>query len=84
MLMDMKAKKPAVKKKAYVHKHADGTIWAKGFTAGGKMEGFWKWFRKDGTVMRTGSFTAGKQSGKWTTYDKKGKVVKVTDFKKRP
>jgi antitoxin component YwqK of YwqJK toxin-antitoxin module len=71
-------------KKAFTKRHADGTLWAKGFIQGGKMTGFWKWFRKDGTVMRTGSFVNGKQAGKWTTYDKKGKVVKVTKFGKRP
>ena len=87
MLEDMKAKRPAAEKKtakvsakktAYTQRHADGTLWAKGFMQGGKMVGFWKWYRKDGTLMRSGAFTAGKQTGTWTTYDKKGKVVKVT------
>ena len=48
------AKKHAAKKTAYTHRHADGSLWAKGFMSAGKMTGFWKWFRKDGTVMRTG------------------------------
>jgi antitoxin component YwqK of YwqJK toxin-antitoxin module len=74
-------KKKAAKKTAYTHRHADGSLWAKGFMQGGKMAGFWKWFRKDGTVMRSGTFLNGKQSGEWTTYDKKGRVVKVTTFK---
>jgi hypothetical protein len=69
------------KKKAYTHRHADGSLWAKGFIVGGKMTGFWKWFRKDGSVMRTGHFEQGKQAGEWVTYDKKGKVVKVTKMK---
>lgn len=72
--------KPA-KKTAYTQKHADGSVWAKGFMAGGKMTGFWKWFRKDGTIMRTGRFENGKQTGEWTTYDKNGRVVKVTKMK---
>jgi hypothetical protein len=75
------AEKKTAGKKPYVHRHADGSVWAKGFLMGGKMAGFWKWFRKDGTVMRSGSFTDGKQTGEWTTYDKKGRAVKVTKFK---
>lgn len=65
----------------HVHYHKDGTIWAKGQTASGKMTGYWEWFRKDGTKMRTGSFEAGEQVGEWTTYDSKGRVVKVTRMK---
>ncbi len=68
-------------KKSYTHRHADGTVWAKGFMAGGKMEGFWRWWRKDGSLMRSGHFEKGKQIGEWTTYDKRGKLVKVTKFK---
>ena len=64
----------------YIHKHKDGSIWAKGKLLGGKMDGYWKWFRKDGTKMRTGYFKAGKQTGKWTTYDKSGRIVKITNF----
>lgn len=75
-----KAPKSAAKK-PYVHRHADGALWARGFTADGAMEGLWKWYRKDGTLMRSGSFVKGKQVGEWTTYDKKGKVVKVTRMK---
>ena len=33
-------------KKKHIHYHKDGTIWAKGFMAGAKMEGYWEWFRK--------------------------------------
>jgi antitoxin component YwqK of YwqJK toxin-antitoxin module len=68
------------KKTPYKHHHADGTLWAKGWMLGNKMEGNWTWYRKDGSKMRTGSFKAGKQVGKWTTYDAKGRVVKVTEF----
>jgi antitoxin component YwqK of YwqJK toxin-antitoxin module len=76
-----KKKKLAAKKNAYTNRHANGSLWAKGFMADGKMDGSWKWFRQDGSVMRTGSFSGGKQTGKWTTYDKKGRIVKVTNFK---
>ena len=69
--------------KKYTHHHKDGSIWAIGKTKGGKMEGYWKWFRKDGSVMRSGSFKKGVQVGEWSTYDKKGGVVKVTDFDKK-
>lgn len=78
------AKKSATKsskKTAYTHKHADGTVWAKGFMQGGKMAGAWKWYRKDGSLMRTGSFVNGKQAGEWKTYAKDGRVVKVTKMK---
>ncbi|MBP7804760.1 MAG: hypothetical protein KA052_00870 [Candidatus Pacebacteria bacterium] len=68
-------------KKAFTKKHTDGSLWAKGFMVGDKMEGYWEWFRLDGTKMRSGSFKGGKQVGEWTTYDKKGKVVKVTKMK---
>jgi len=67
--------------KRYTHHHKDGSIWAKGYTLNGKMNGSWVWFRKDGTKMRSGAFKFGKQTGKWTTYDKKGKIVKVTVMK---
>ena len=77
-----KAKKSAAKK-PYVHKHKDGTVWAKGFIASGKMAGFWKWYRKDGTLMRTGHFENGKQVDEWITYDKKGNVVKKTTMKSK-
>lgn len=66
----------------YVHRHKDGTLWAKGSLKGGVMHGYWEWFRKDGSKMRSGHFENGKQAGEWTTYDRKGKVVKVTRFKK--
>jgi antitoxin component YwqK of YwqJK toxin-antitoxin module len=75
----MAAKKVARAKK-YTHYHKDGTIWAVGKLLGGKMEGYWEWFRKDGTKMRSGSLQKNVQVGKWTTYDRQGKVVKVTDF----
>ena len=67
-------------KKRYTKRHADGSIWAKGYLINGKMEGYWVWFRKDGTKMRSGYFARDKQTGKWTTYDKKGKVYKVTEL----
>ena len=68
-------------KKKYIHRHKDGTIWARGFMTKGKMDGRWVWFRKDGSLMRSGSFKLGAQVGKWTTYTKKGEVVKVTIMK---
>ncbi len=60
--------------------HKDGTVWGRGKTVKGKMEGRWVWYRKDGVVMRSGSLKSGKQIGKWTTYDKSGKVYKVTEM----
>ena len=84
----MKTKKKTVKKpaakKPYVHRHKDGSVWARGFTAGGKMEGLWKWYRKDGSLMRVGHFEGGKQVGAWMTYDKKGRMVKKTMMKDCP
>lgn len=67
--------------KKHIHYHKDGSIWAKGFLTGEKMDGPWVWFRKDGTKMRSGAFKNGKQVGKWTTYDKNGNVAKVTEMK---
>ena len=69
-------------KKEYTHYHKDGSIWAKGFMNGSKMDGYWEWFRKDGIRMRSGYFEEGKQVGKWITYDKVGKVYKITDLNK--
>jgi antitoxin component YwqK of YwqJK toxin-antitoxin module len=69
-----------ISRKKHIHYHKDGTIWARGFILGAKMDGPWKWFRKDGTIMRSGSFKNGKQIGKWITYDKTGTVYKVTDM----
>ncbi len=66
----------------HIHRHKDGSIWAKGSFVGKKMHGYWVWFRKDGTKMRSGYFEKDKQVGKWTTYDKTGRVVKVTDYGK--
>lgn len=68
----------------YIHRHKDGSIWAKGKLVGGECDGYWEWFRKparrggDGTKMRSGHFDMGKQVGEWITYDKKGKAIKVT------
>ena len=47
----------------FIKYHNDGTIWAKGQTLNGQMDGYWEYFRKDGSKMRSGYFTAGKQSG---------------------
>jgi len=68
------------KDETYIKYHNDGSIWAKGRTVNGLMEGYWEWFRKDGTLMRSGYFEKDKQVGEWTTYDKSGKIVKVTKF----
>ncbi len=74
----------------YIKYHKDGSIWAKGQTNNGVMEGYWEWFRKPansadkiGTIMRSGYFKNGKQVGQWTTYNKHGDIVKVTDFNKK-
>ena len=76
-------RKPTSKSKTvpYVKKHRDGTLWAKGQTQGGKMTGYWEWYRKDGSLMRSGHFAKGVQSGEWTTYAANGRVVKVTVMK---
>ncbi|HYV33423.1 MAG TPA: hypothetical protein VE973_01060 [Candidatus Limnocylindria bacterium] len=65
----------------HIHRHKDGSIWAKGSLLNGKMHGYWQWFRKDGSIMRSGYFKNNKQTGEWTTYDKTGRVVKVTKIK---
>lgn len=65
----------------HIHRHKDGSIWAKGGLLNKKMHGYWVWYRKDGSKMRSGYFDKGKQTGKWTTYDKTGRVVKVTLMK---
>ncbi len=65
----------------HIHRHKDGSIWAKGYVIRGNMDGYWEWFRKDGSKMRSGHFHKGKQTGEWTTYDKNGKEVKVTRMK---
>jgi antitoxin component YwqK of YwqJK toxin-antitoxin module len=70
--------------KAFIKKHRDGSLWAKGQTVDGVPTGYWEWFRKDGTKLRSGTFQAGEQSGAWTTYDAKGRVYKVTQIKSKP
>lgn len=67
--------------KPHIQYHKDGSVWAKGQTAGEVPTGHWEWFRKDGTRMRSGFFENGKQVGEWTTYDRKGRVYKVTKMK---
>ena len=67
--------------KRHVHRHSDGSIWAKGWLLDGVMTGFWEWFRKDGVRMRSGYFDDGRQVGTWTTYDRTGAVYKVTMVK---
>ena len=65
----------------HTHYHKDGSVWGKGSMMGGKMHGYFEWFRKDGTKMRSGYFDKGKQVGKWTTYDQKGRIYKITMMK---
>lgn len=69
--------------KEYIHRHRNGSLWAKGTMAGKKKEGYWEWFRKDGSKMRSGFFKKDKQIGNWTTYDKQGNTVKITNFDKK-
>ena len=71
----------ASKKSSTKKLHNDGTVWAKGQSAAGKMTGYWEWFRKDGSKMRSGHFEDGEQVGEWTTYARNGRVVKVTLMK---
>jgi hypothetical protein len=79
----MKRRNAADAAKGRVHTtyHKDGTIYAKGRMLGGKMHGYWEFFRKDGTIMRSGSFDRERQIGTWTTYDADGRPVKVTEMK---
>ncbi len=70
-----------MKKEQYINYHKDGSIWAKGQTTDGIVDGYFEWFRKDGTKMRSGHFDKGKQTGEWITYDKTGKIVKKTQMK---
>jgi uncharacterized protein YdhG (YjbR/CyaY superfamily) len=74
------AKAKAKSKGVHIVFHSDGSIWARGKLKGGKMDGYWEWFRKDGTIMRSGYFKRDIQTGKWTTYTGKGKVYKVTEM----
>jgi len=71
---------PKQPRKKRIDYHKDGSIRAKGTTRGGKLDGYWEWFRKDGTKLRSGHFNMGKQTREWTTYDAAGKVYKVTMF----
>ncbi|MGQ3353921.1 MAG: toxin-antitoxin system YwqK family antitoxin [Phreatobacter sp.] len=61
-------------------RHRDGSLWARGQTAGGEPTGYWEWFRKDGTKLRSGSFDKGVQVGEWTTYDASGHAHRTTWF----
>ena len=67
--------------KKHIEHHKDGSVWAKGQSQNGRMEGPWVWFRKDGSKMRSGNFKKGEQVGVWTTYDAAGKVYKKTVMK---
>ncbi len=69
------------KPREHIHRHKNGSIWAKGTMDGEVMEGYWEWFRLDGSKMRSGHFKAGKQVDEWITYDKAGTIRKVTVMK---
>jgi antitoxin component YwqK of YwqJK toxin-antitoxin module len=78
------SKKPAkvvTKGSPHTIHHKDGSIYAKGQMLGGKMHGYWEFYRKDGSIMRSGSFDREQQIGTWTTYDSAGTPVKVTEMK---
>lgn len=62
----------------HVEYHRDGSVRARGWKRGGKLDGWWDWFRLDGTRLRSGSFNTDRQVGEWTTYDRKGRPYKVT------
>ncbi len=68
-------------KEEYLKYHNDGSLWAKGQTENGLLEGYFEWFRKDGSRMRSGHFEKGEQVGEWITYDKNGAIVKKTQMK---
>jgi antitoxin component YwqK of YwqJK toxin-antitoxin module len=52
----------------------------KGESVGGKMQGYWEFYRKDGSLMRAGNFRDDRQVGIWRTYARDGRLVKETDF----
>jgi antitoxin component YwqK of YwqJK toxin-antitoxin module len=62
----------------FTQRHADGSIWARGRLLGGKMDGYWEWFRKDGTRLRSGYFDRGCRIGTWKTYDRQGRIFRET------
>lgn len=71
----------ASKPQEAIKRHKDGSLWAKGQTVDGVMEGYWEFFRRDGTKLRSGHFANGEQTGEWTTYDKTGAPYKTTRIK---
>ena len=71
----------AAKSKQHTIYHKDGSIYGTGQMLGGKMHGYWEFFRKSGKIMRSGSFDREQQVGTWTTYDTSGKPFKVTEMK---
>jgi antitoxin component YwqK of YwqJK toxin-antitoxin module len=77
----MPAKKSSAALNPRLVYHKDGSLWAKGQLKGGKMHGYWEWYRKDGSRMRSGYFARNQQCGEWTTYDAKGRIVRVTIIK---
>lgn len=74
----MPAKKS--RERPYEKYHGDGSLWAKGQTLNGKLNGYWEWFRKDGSKLRSGYFEKGEQVGDWTSYDRAGKPFKITQM----
>lgn len=62
----------------HIEYHRDGSVRARGWKRGGKLDGQWHWFRLDGTRLRSGSFDLDLQVGEWTTYDREGRPYKVT------
>jgi antitoxin component YwqK of YwqJK toxin-antitoxin module len=61
----------------------NSNVKARGSFAGGKLDGYWEWFRKDGSKLRSGYFKKGEQVGEWVTYDRQNQVYKVTNFDKK-
>jgi antitoxin component YwqK of YwqJK toxin-antitoxin module len=52
----------------------------KGEYSGGKMQGYWEFYRKNGSLLRSGAFDQDRQIGIWRTFDRDGKLVKETNF----
>jgi len=67
--------------KPHEERHKDGSLWAKGQTKDGVLEGYFEWFRKDGSKLRSGYFKNAEPVGEWITYNKNGQVYKVTNKK---
>ncbi len=70
------AKKIRTPAKAHKTYHNDGSLWAKGTMKGGKMEGYWEWFRKPARTERGSA-----RSGRPMAGNKRGTRMRSGYFK---